>query len=68
MVHSLYMKYECPSSKSTQNKFSPLQSEIIRKNKKILEVFSQNKRREMNNGLILQATRETVTQILTRND
>ena len=48
--------------------FSPLQTEIIKKNRKILEVFSQNKRREVNNRLILQETRETVTEILTRND
>lgn len=51
-----------------QNNLSPLQSEIIKKNRDILEVFSQNKRQEMNNRLILQETRETVTQILTRND
>ena len=48
--------------------FSPLQTEIIKKNRNILEVFSQNKQREVNNQLILQETRETVTEILTRND
>ena len=51
-----------------QNNLSPLQSEIIKKNRDILEVFSQNKRQEMNNRLILQETRKTVTKILTRND
>jgi len=43
---------------------SRLQTEIITKNKSILEVFIQNKRREVSNGLMLQATRETVSQVL----
>ena len=46
--------------------FSTLQKEIIVKNKSILETFIQNKHREVSNGLILQATRDTVTQILLR--
>ena len=51
---------------SVKYDFSTLQKEIIVKNKSILETFIQNKHREVNNGLILQATRDTVTQILLR--
>jgi len=54
------------TSITRQNIFSPLQSEIISKNRKILEVFTQNKLREVNNELIVRATRETITQVLTR--